>query len=172
METKYNDFREDLEFSHSADILPMWETIYNEAFPDNLGIFNNRGDGELQRNGIDRTIVLPGGKAIYVDEKVRRVDYKKGDIFIEFVSNDKRNSPGWAEKRLFCDYIAYAIIPTKVCYLLPVPQMQAVWKRNKDAWIKRYGVARAKNETYTTLGCPVPVGVLYPAIGNCFRVRW
>ena len=150
METKYNDFREDLEFSHSADILPMWETIYNEAFPDNLGIFNNRDDGELQRNGIDRTIVLPGGKAIYVDEKVG-VSVKKGDIFIEFIVTTKKLPAG---QKKFCGYIL-ARSSKKVCYLLRSTGASS-WKK-QGAWISDM-VLRAKNETYTTLGC-LSVGV-------------
>lgn len=165
---KCNDFNSDLAFSHSAEDNEMWLRIYKKAFPGMLGMANNRGDGQLQRFGIDRTLVLSSGKAIYIDEKVRRKDY--GDILLEYISNDRTNSPGWVEKPLFCDYIAYAIIPSGMCYLLPVPQLQAAWAQNKEEWIAQFGSAPALNLGYKTINCPVSVNVLYRAIGEMLRV--
>ncbi len=165
-----NNFHEDLQFSHSAEDSEIWGTIYAKAFPGLQTFTNARQDGELQRHGIDRTLVLKSGKAIYVDEKVRRKDY--GDILIEFVSNDKKNSPGWCEKPLFCDYIAYAILPIKTCYVLPVEPLQTAWGKNKVEWLKKYGVKPSKNTGYKTLNCPLPVNVLFKAIGATLRIRF
>jgi len=165
-----NDFNEDLKFSHSAEDLPIWETIYSKAFPDNHGYTNMRNNGQTQQLGIDRTVILSSGKAIYIDEKVRRKDY--GDILIEYISNDKKGTKGWAEKPLFCDYIAYAILPTRMCYLLPVPQLQKAWIGNKKEWLSLFGTKSADNKYYNTLNCPVPVNTLFKAIGKALRIEF
>lgn len=165
-----NDFATDLDFSHKAEDLPIWPEVYDKAFPGNVSVTSNRGDGELQRFGIDRTVVLASGKAIYVDEKVRRVDY--GDILLEHISNDTTGSLGWVEKPLFCDYIAYAILPSEKCYILPVPQLQSAWRENKEAWIGQYGIKKAQNKGYKTISCPVPINVLFPAIGQALRISF
>jgi len=165
-----NDFQADLAFSHSAEDSEIWKTIYTKAFPGLQSFINTREDGELQRSGIDRTLVLKSGKAIYVDEKVRREDY--GDILLEYTSNDTRNTPGWCEKPLFCDYIAYAILPSKMCYLMPVEPLQTAWHRNKDDWLYCFGTKAAQNRGYRTLNCPVPINVLFKAIGAALRVKF
>jgi hypothetical protein len=163
-----NNFRDDLAFSHSAEGLKIWNEIYDSAFPNYLSMNNQRENGQLQHAGIDRTIILNSGKAIYIDEKVRRVDY--GDILLEYVSNDQKNTKGWAEKPLFCDYIAYAILPSGRCFLLPVPQLQKAWKENKDNWLKAYGTKKADNHFYNTLNCPIPTDVLLHSIHSCFEI--
>jgi len=164
-----NDFKKDLEFSHSAEALQLWPEIYSKAFPG-CSTKNNRADGELQRYGIDRTVVLNSGKAIYVDEKIRREDY--GDILLEYMSNDKCNIPGWVCKPLFCDYIAYAILPRKKCYLLPIPQLQKAWQDNKDIWLAKFKLIVAKNEYYNTLSVGVPMPVLFESIGAALRITF
>ena len=163
-----NDFHRDLQFSHSAEDLPLWGVIYNKAFPGNHGFANMRDNGQTQYLGIDRTIILSSGKAIYVDEKIRRKDY--GDILIEYISNDQKKTKGWAEKPLFCDYIAYAILPSKMCYLMPVPQLQKAWLENKQIWLSMYGKKEAENRYYKTINCPVPINVLFKAIGQTLRI--
>lgn len=167
-EMKLNNFKEDLEFSHKAEDLSIWAEIYNNAFPGNHGFTNERENGQVQYLGIDRTVILSSGKAIYIDEKVRRKNY--GDILLEYISNDKTKSKGWAEKPLFCDYISYAILENGMCYLLPVPQLQKVWLENKDKWLKLYGTKTAPNQYYNTLNCPIPIDVLFPAIGKSLRI--
>ena len=165
-----NNFNKDIAFSHSAEDLEIWETIYAKAFPGLQTFTNVREDGELQRHGIDRTLILSSGKAIYIDEKVRRENY--GDILLEYVSNDKKNTPGWCEKPLFCDYIAYAVLPNNTCYMLPVESLQTAWGRNKKEWINKYGIRTAKNQGYQTLNCPLPINVLFKAMGETLRIKF
>ena len=165
-----NNFLDDLNFSHESEDYPFWEEVYSKAFPSFKAMTNTRTDGQLQRLGIDRTIILSSGKAVYVDEKVRRKDY--GDILLEYLSNDTKGSPGWVEKPLFCDYIAYAILPTRMCFLFPVPQLQAAWIKNKSEWMKDYHVKQADNNGYKTWSCPVPIPVVFKAIGSCLRISF
>jgi hypothetical protein len=176
-----HNFSDSLAMSHAHDDLPLWKEVYEQAFPTMVTMICHRQDGDHQRNGIDRSIILANSKQITVDEKVRgknRFGYSYPDIALEYLSDRQRNVPGWVCKPLQCDYIAYAIAPRGKCYLLPVPQLQLAWTRNKDAWIKQYKEIRAENEcprsgrNWTTISVGVPVGVLFPAIGKCLRFEF
>jgi hypothetical protein len=173
-----NDFDDDLKFSHSCEDLPCWEQIYRAAFPTMLTMTSHRQDGDHQRLGVDRTIVLANSKTIKIDEKARRENY--GDIALEFISNDKKKTPGWVEKDLLCDYIAYAIMPVGIAYLLPVLQLQLAWSEKKEEWLakaenpkeKKFKICKARNYGYTTHSLALPVEILFPAIGAAFRVNF
>jgi hypothetical protein len=154
---------------------PAVNSFSDEAAFPGCVMVNHRQDGEHQRAGIDRSLTLPNAKQILIDEKWRsvRADGRIfGDVLLEYVSNDKRNTPGWVVKPLRADYIAYAIEALSVCYLLPVPQLQQAWRERATEWISTYRTISAGNDGYRTLSCPVPVRVLYPAIGSALRVSF
>ena len=67
-----NDFSEDLEFSYTIEGGLFYTEVYKRAFPEFKHMSSNKGDSQMQRHGIDRTVVLKSGKAIYIDEKNRR----------------------------------------------------------------------------------------------------
>lgn len=171
-----HDFREDLQFSHDASDYSFWLDCYRLAFPSLVGCHDHRADSDQQRLGIDRTLVLDNGKVIYIDEKIRREHYTnqspQGDILLEEWSDVDRRIPGWVTKRLWSDYIAYAILPIQTCYLLPVLQLQEAWRRFEQRWKGSYRKCAAQNKGYTTVGWAVPIPVLYGAIGGCLRVKW
>lgn len=166
-----NDFKTDLKFSHSCEDDSCWEEIYSRAFPHLSTMVNHRQDGDHQRLGIDRTLVMENSKVVTVDEKARRIEYP-GDILLEYISNDRTGAPGWAEKPLLCDYIAVAYIPSRKCFLLPVIQLQSAWAANKADWITRYKIPPARNAGYNTLNCAVPEKTLFSAIGSTLRINW
>ena len=165
-----HDFQTSLQRSHSASDLPIWIEIYKQAFPQMQACIDHRADGEHQRAGIDRSVILENSKQILIDEKIRWKDYP--DIALEYLSSAERNIPGWVCKPLRADYICYAIAPTGMAYLLPVPQMQNAWLANGEAWKKQYFIANAKNAGYTTKSVCVPVNVLFSAIGKELRVSF
>lgn len=165
-----HDFNESLIASHGASDLPIWRQIYELAFPNFLAMIDHREDGEHQRAGIDRSVILSNSKQVLIDEKIRLKDY--GDILLEYVSVDRTNAPGWVCKPQRADYIAYAVKPSGICYMLPVIQLQLAWQKNGRQWLRTYGTSKAPNKTYNTLNCPVPVNVLFPAIGAGLRVRF
>lgn len=171
-----NDFYACLQESHEAEDLPLWETVYREAFPNVVAIVSHRKDGFWQRSGIDRSIILETSKQILIDEKARGRNRRTGrvyeDIALEYISNDQTGALGWVCKPLMCDYIAYAIIPNGICYMLPVLQLQLAWERNKDRWLEDYGSRQAINKNYNTLFCPVPHRDLYAAIGGGLRISF
>jgi len=176
-----HNFANSLQESHDAEDLPIWEEMYRQAFPTMIAMHNHRGDGQHQRNGIDRSVILDNGKQIWIDEKIRKVDY--GDIILEYLSDSERNVPGWVCKPLLADYIAYAIAPTGIGYLLPVLQLQSVWREHGERWIaeseaKTNGrrVVPAENRfngrEWLTLSAPVKPIELFPLIGKCLRVNF
>lgn len=173
MNSPVHHFDESLRRSHAASDLPIWLEIYRKAFPDMLACIDHRQDGEHQRAGIDRSVVLANSKQILVDEKIRYpsstgVVYR--DIALEYISNDRTGAPGWVCKPLRADFICYAIAAIGKAYLLPVPQLQSAWRCHGNEWRASYGEKPAVNTGYRTWNCPVPVNVLFPAIGEALRV--
>jgi len=162
-----HDFSESLAASHRASDLPIWQEIYRQAFPNMVACIDHRDDGEHQRAGIDRSVILSNSKQVLIDEKIRYKDY--GDILLEYLSNDRRNTPGWVCKPQRADYICYAVATTGRAYMLPVPQLQLAWAENGELWKATYRRVPAANDGYTTYSCPVPVHVLFPAIGKALR---
>jgi len=168
-----HDFNECLAFSHAAEDMPFWEECYKKAFPTFINMKSNRHNMKYQRLGVDRIVTIgPEEKRIYIDEKVRRAWY--GDILLEYYSvyNARQQAPGWVCKPLFCDYIAYAVLPIKKCFLLPTIQLQTAWRKNGEYWKKTYKLieAQQKHRQYVTKCVAIPVNELYKEVGQCLRV--
>jgi hypothetical protein len=171
-----HDFAESLAMSHSASDLPLWGEVYRAAFPGFSTMVDHRQDGEHQRAGIDRSVILENSKQILIDEKVRwrnrRTNVVYEDIALEYLSNAERRVPGWVCKPLRADYIAYAIAPLGRCYLLPVMQLQLAWARCGKYWVERYRSVEAKNKTYTTVSVGVPVSEVFAEVGRSLRASF
>lgn len=171
-----HDFAESLAASHAAADLPFWREVYEKAFPQMVAMIDHRADGEHQRAGIDRSLVLANSKQVLIDEKTRWRNKRTGkvyrDIALEFFSDEQRSVPGWVCKPLRADFIAYAIAPIGRCYLLPVPQLQSAWTKYGAGWVATYPRIVAENGTYNTISVGIPVEVLFPAIGEALRVSF
>jgi hypothetical protein len=171
-----HDFAESLAMSHRAADWPGWLDLYRGYFPTLRACVDHRQDGEHQRAGIDRSIILDSSKQVLIDEKVRGRNKKTGklytDILLETVSDRDRNIAGWVVKPLRADFIAYLIAPAGVCHLLPVLQLQLAWSRHGTHWTRQFGSRESLNKNWTTVSVPVPVTVLYPAIGECLRAKF
>jgi len=165
-----NEFRKDLEWSESMSEQPWWEKVYRQAWVDFDTMTTIREDGWAQRAGIDRIVTLSSGKVIKIDEKARRIDY--GDILLEHQSSKEHGTQGWVNKPLDADYIAYAIVPTAKCYLLPVHELQRAWRRFEETWRWDYGDKDAPNPGYTTVSTPVPTNVLRAALTTVMVFEW
>lgn len=168
-----HDFHESLAMSHRASDWAGWLDLYRDFFPNLIGLHDHRQDGEHQRAGVDRSVVLSNSRMILIDEKVRGRNRKTGrvyrDVLLEVLSDKERIEPGWVCKPVRADYIAYLIAPLGVCYLLPVLQLQLAWSRHGQQWRKDYGIREAFNKSWTTVNVPVPVDILFPAIGAGLR---
>lgn len=139
-----------------------WLPIYRRAFPTLVSAVAVEQDGWAQRGGIDRLLTLACGRTYTVDEKIRTEDWP--DVLLERWSNERLKAPGWVQKPLAADFIAYAHAPAATCVLLPVPALQRAWRQHGRQWIGLYGQRRAQNPGYTSVSVPVPRGVLMQAI--------
>ena len=128
-----------------------------------------RDDGWAQRGGIDRVLTLACGRVYTVDEKVRTNDWP--DILLEQWSDEERRKPGWVQKPLACDFIAYAFAPSRKCYLLPVAPLQRAWRLFGRQWIDRHGQRRARNDGYVSASVPVPIQLLMAAMAEAMLIQ-
>ena len=145
-----------------------WLPVYRRAFPRLQTAVSVRDDGWAQRGGVDRVLTLSCGRTYTVDEKVRTEDWP--DILLEQWSDEERRVPGWVQKPLACDFIAYAYAPSGLCFLLPVAPLQRAWRQRGREWIRRYGTRRAQNPGYVSVGVPVPRAVLVAAIAEAMII--
>ena len=176
-------FAERQALSQSYSAAPWWEQVYREAFPSMIDMRLVNGDGWAQRGGIDRVILLADGTHLKVDEKVREDNWP--DILLEVWSDHGKRIPGWAHlsKHLTCDFIAYALIPTATCYLLPYQLLRrALVRHGNDWWAacdqQRNGFRfvdahnRDGQRTWVTRSIVVPTPVLLNAIRDALTVQW
>lgn len=172
-----HNFRQSLALSHVQESAEWWKAIYEQAFPGHLSAVSVPQDGWAQRGGIDRVITLKSAKNVYVDEKVRDVAYS--DILLEQWSDRDNEKPGWMQKELACDFIAYVILPHKTCYMLPFISLRRAWLTNGRDWIKKakakadgFRVVDAPNEGYVTRSIAVPIPTLLGAISQSHPISW
>ena len=160
---KVNDFYERLEFSQKAGHEDFWQAIYKKAFPsmEFAKLCSDKCQGQFL--GIDRVIYLKSGKTLFIDEKKREKDYP--DILLEYISNNTTNSQGWIEKDLLIDYLAYAFMPSKRCYVLPWELLRRTWIKHKTRFIEKFPKIEAQNEKYKTISVAIPIETLL----NCIK---
>lgn len=167
--TQVHDFNEQLAYSEQASCEPFWNAVYRKAFPSMVNHMLCSGNTQGQRMGVDRIVYLSNNLTIAIDEKKRRKNY--GDIALEFLSVDTTGAPGWIEKDLAIDYLAYAFMPNNQCYLLPWQILRRAWIERGEKW-KQWGherkhgfsIATAQNRGYKTHSVCVPIASLMAAI--------
>lgn len=167
---KVHDFNESLARSHQYEAAPWWRDVYKKGFPGLASMVTVRQDGWAQRGGIDRVLTLNSGRVVCVDEKVREEDWP--DILLERWSDRDRKVPGWIQKSLACDYIAYAFAPSKRCYMLPFLDLRRAWRLNGEAWARVHRTVLAKNPSYVTESVAVPIPILMDALSSSMCISW
>jgi hypothetical protein len=190
--------RDQLDYSHRQADAPWWEEVYRQAFPDMDQMIDLRDDMERQRQGIDRAIVLRGGRHVFVDEKARKecwpdmalevqsVYPKNGRPPFEDVPNS--STKGWARNPKLCDYVAYAFVPCRTCYLLPLLSVRSMMDRHGGEFIERagdsvvgpgnglkrgeYGWIVAPNDLYDSISIAVPLKDFFSYLQDTMTVKW
>lgn len=165
---RVHSFRDSLALSERFADADWWLPLYRRMFPRLQSAVSVREDGWAQRGGVDRVLTLKCGRTYTVDEKIRTEDWP--DILLEQWSDEARRSPGWVQKPLACDFIAYAYAPSGVCFLLPVVPLQRAWRQHGRKWVELYGQRRARNPGYVSVSVPVPRGVLMQAVVEAMLV--
>ncbi len=166
--TDARDFHADNRYSLAASEEAFWLAVYRKAF-FNLASQELCTDLALQRQGIDRILRLSNGHTLRIDEKKRAREYP--DILLEYTSNLERSTPGWIEKDLQIDYLAYGFMQSQRCYLFPWPMLRRAWLHFAPQWKAKYSppvVARTRvgNATYQTISVAVPTDVLRRAVST------
>lgn len=163
-----HDFRADLRYSLAGRDEDFWQAVYERAFP-NLRETRLCEDLRWQRQGVDRLLYLNNGRILAVDEKKRRRDY--GDILLEHVSNDATGAPGWMEKDLAIDWLAYAFMESQRVYLINWYLLRRAWGHYGAEWLALGAAQRdgfrlvvAHNEGYATHSVAVPIPALTRAL--------
>lgn len=165
-----HDFADSLEKSNRQADAAWWPVVYRKAFGPIASMACVREDGWAQRAGIDRIVVLPCGREIKIDEKVRERDWN--DICLEYLSDEGRGSPGWVCKPLACEFIAYAFVPSQRCFLLPTLSLQAAWRAHAGEWIDSHRRVEAKNRGYVTVSVAVPIKAVLGAVARAMHASW
>jgi hypothetical protein len=166
---KIHDFKERLAFSEKNSHEVFWQSVYKKAFPDMLLAIPCTGRCLGQELGIDRIVQLKSGQTIYIDEKKRGTVYN--DILLEYISVDTQNKAGWIEKDLRIDYLAYAFLPNKKCYLFPYQLLRRVWNSHCDEWKSKFRKVEAKNSGYSTWSVAVPIDVITQSIASAMLIQ-
>jgi len=166
-----HDFYEKLAWSEAQGHEPFWDAVYRKAFPDMVNSMLCSGDTAAQRKGVDRLVYLSNDKILRIDEKKRMEVWP--DILLEYVSVDKTGALGWMNKTLVIDYLAYAFIPSKKCYLFDWQLLRrawlnygAEWKRKGEAREDKFRIVEAKNTNYSTWSVAVPIFVVMKAVAT------
>ena len=178
--TDLHDFQDDLAYSKEQTLQPWWTYVYRRFFVGYSHMTDHSGDMEMQAKGIDRTVHLKNGRHFHIDEKVRRKAYN--DVLLEIWSKAKTENtdavPGWIQKNLHVDFIAYAFEPTNCCFLLPFPALRLAWMDNRKEWCERFPLIRAENrdeetgDSWTTESVAVPLPVIFPALIKAQQAAW
>ena len=142
----------------------FWEEIYKKAFPGMVCQMKHDGKSQSQQLGIDRIIHFRSGKTLYIDEKKRRKEYP--DILLEcaHIGNNGNKWPGWIEKDLLIDYLAYAFMPSRKVLLYDWQMLRLAWVQNKQKWFDKFKPVSAENKDYKTYSLPIAFADLHKAV--------
>lgn len=106
------------------------------------------------------------GKVLTVEYKTDWVAEKTGQAFIELVSVDKQNKPGWALSSPAHVLVYYVPGPM----LIYTVRMERI-KEQVAVWEQRYPTGTCQNRTYTSRGLLVPLEEMARVSSRIMRVR-
>ena len=130
------------------------EQFLDRHFADRFTIYP--ATREQQRLGIDRIFIQRPSKLRYlVEYKTDWTAARTGNVFIETVSVDTKDIPGWAYSSQ-SDWLIYYTPQKQRAFILSFPKLRALLPE----WIQNYKAAPPiPNRDYHTLGILVPLSV-------------
>lgn len=115
-----------------------------------------RANGDQERKGIDRFYVTyASGRHWSIQYKTDFMSQRTGNMFVETVSVDTTDTPGWA----------YTCTAKALIWLryyegeMLVIQPEAL-RHYLPEWKQKYRIVPVQNEDYRTIGVLVPLGVI------------
>lgn len=127
-------FAEQVEQGNTYVSEAKWRDILLRAFPDAVEIIQV-SDKKEDKRGRDWLVVYLSGTSTRVQVKAQSPRYD--DFVIEYLANDKTNTPGWINLDPGIDYIAYAIPLRRTVYLLPWGLLKHAWRQHGTRWIQK-----------------------------------
>lgn len=144
--TTYN-FRDQLAIGEA------YERRLDEHFQQALTISRiERASRAQQAAGIDRIWHTPSGTTYTVEYKADDKAGRTGNAFVETVSVDTANKPGWAVAST-AQLLAYMVTQPETIYLIEMTALRAQLPR----WKRQYRTTYAQNDGYRTHGILVPL---------------
>lgn len=127
-------------------------------------------DKKMQKQGVDKTLLLKDGSTILVEEKFREPKYWKNrltDILLEYISIDNKDIPGW----VYTSKSDYLVVlyknPLKVedseLYILPFKTIRK-WVRTHEEEFMHCRDIVASNTNWNTISKEVPIQLLMQMI--------
>ena len=160
------DFKRDLAGSVEADVLALFDRAYTAYFPACHRIQRTHENLAVQRLGVDTIVYTAPAVFHRIDEKKRDKDYDDYLLEFEHLHASGHRKPGWIEKTLTLDFLAYAFVPTGRVHFLPWPALKRAWLVHGADWIDRHFISESPNRGYTTRGVCVPFGEVWDAMGQ------
>lgn len=105
-----------------------------------------------ERRGIDRHFTNDKGKHYTIQYKADKTAARTGNAFVETVSVDTRDIPGWAYT-CEADFIFYYVDDIGPIYILRPKDI----RKKLTRWQNKYQTRKIPNKNYNTIGLLVPL---------------
>lgn len=128
-----------------------YERFLDNYFSENFTI--KPATREEERRGIDRHFQeKKNGRRFTIQYKADKTAGKTGNAFVETVSVDTNNTPGWV---FTCeaDFIIYYVVDSGPAYVVRPGEL----RKRVDRWQRQYPEWSIPNRHYNTLGILVPL---------------
>lgn len=107
---------------------------------------------DMQRQGIDRLFTRrEGGDTLKIEYKTDWTAGRTHNAFVETVSVDIANKPGWAHSSQ-ADYLIYYVPGDELIYIIRFKDLRSILKQ----W-SNYPTRKIPNKGYNTVGLLVPL---------------
>jgi hypothetical protein len=173
--TLLNVFTDQLGDSYDSEMNTLTNSFYKKLFGNIKEILvhdvksadtaTKIKDKALQRQGIDKTLVLKDGKKIFVEEKFREHKFweiRFQDILLEYISIDNKNVPGWIYTSK-SDYLVVVFkgidVHESELYIFPFKPIKQ-WVRDNPIAFKKFKDIIAPNTHWNTISKAVPLKVI------------
>jgi hypothetical protein len=112
-------------------------------------------DPRFQQRGVDLLWERAGGEVLGVEVKGDRQAGRRGNYFLELISNVEKDTPGCFLYST-ADLLAYVFLDRRELHLLPLPAVRAWFLDRRSEFPFRRTETRVGASRYTTVGAPVP----------------
>ena len=162
------------DFDRQHDIGIQGERILDAYFARHLRV--QRVGMRGQKSGVDRVFSFHGRRWSVEYKTDMRAD-KTRRVFIETVSSDRTNKPGWFFTSE-AEYLIYFVRKAQCVYVVRMNRLRDI--AFKRGWLDRYPKRTVPNRGYNTLGVTVPLreleliadGVICIADESRTRMPW